>query len=46
MIMVLVALFVRRSVSEVKLASDAKGGAAIGGARDVAQFGTPFCWCS
>jgi MFS family permease len=39
-IMVLVALFVRRHVSEVKLASDAKGGAAIGGAETLRNLNT------
>src|SRR5258705_7359899 len=39
-IMALVALFVRRSVSEVKVASDAKGGATIGGAETLRNRNT------
>jgi MFS family permease len=39
-IMVLVALFVRRTVSEVKVASDAKGGATIGGAETLRNRNT------
>lgn len=39
-IMALVALFVRRSVSEVKVAPDAKGGATIGGAQTLRNRNT------
>ena len=44
-IMVLVAIFVRPPVSEIGIASDAKGGATIGGAQTLRNRNS-FLWCS